>query len=154
MVELECDLSLEHNLFMIVQRQLVISTRPRHLNSITHEVSGVVRESGLTLGLCTIFVQHTSASLVIQEYADPSVGRDLEAWMSDLAPAERQWEHDDEGLDDMPAHAKAAVTKTSEQIPFNEGGLCLGTWQGLYLWEHRNKPHRRHLVVHLAGQST
>ena len=102
--------------------------------------------------LCTIFLQHTSASLVIQENADPAVRRDLARWMADLVPESRNWEHDDEGTDDMPAHARAAITSTSEVIPVVDGRLALGTWQGLYLWEHRLLPQNRRLVVHLQGQ--
>ena len=141
-----------HTLAMIVQTPLVITTRPRCLNLVTARISEVVVASGLDLGLCTVFVQHTSASLLIQENADPAVCRDLEQWVSDLAPEQRAWEHKDEGPDDMPAHAKAAMTKTSEQIPFNQAGLCLGTWQGLYLWEHRSQAHQRRLIVHLQGE--
>lgn len=102
--------------------------------------------------LCTVFIQHTSASLVIQENADPNVLGDLGAWLSDLAPESRAWVHDDEGPDDMPAHARSAVTKTSETIPVSAGRLALGTWQGLYVWEHRARPHTRRLVVHVAGE--
>jgi len=102
-------------------------------------------------GLCTVFLQHTSASLVIQENADPAVLRDLERWLSDLAPEARAWEHDDEGPDDMPAHAKAAVTRVSETLPVSGGRLALGTWQALYVWEHRARPHTRRLVVHVHG---
>jgi secondary thiamine-phosphate synthase enzyme len=103
------------------------------------------------IGLCTVFVQHTSASLVIQENADPAVLRDLGRWVSELAPETRRWEHDAEGPDDMPAHARAALTRSSESIPVRDGKLTLGTWQGLYLWEHREAPHTRSLVVHVAG---
>jgi len=112
----------------------------------------VVSRSGIQTGLCTAFVQHTSASLLIQENADPAVLRDLSRWLEDLAPESRAWEHDDEGPDDMPAHARSAVTKTSESVPVSNGRLALGTWQGLYLWEHRSRPHVRRIVVHLAGE--
>ena len=101
--------------------------------------------------MCTLFIQHTSASLIIQENADPAVLRDLARWMAELAPDTRHWEHDDEGSDDMPAHARSALTRTSESIPVQDGRLALGTWQGLYLWEHRHRPHVRRLVVHVAG---
>ncbi len=119
---------------------------------MTGEVARVVRASGIRTGLCTVFVQHTSASLVIQENADPAVQRDLDSWIGELAPEGRRWEHDDEGPDDMPAHARAAVTRTSETLPVSEGALNIGTWQGLYLWEHRRRPHSRRLVVHVAGE--
>jgi secondary thiamine-phosphate synthase enzyme len=98
-----------------------------------------------------VFVQHTSASLVVQENADPAVLRDLDRWLSDLAPEARNWEHDAEGPDDMPAHARSAVTRTSETLPVHESQLALGTWQALYLWEHRASPHGRRLVVTVSG---
>ena len=120
--------------------------------NVTSEVSSAVARSGVLTGLCTVFVQHTSASLVIQENADPAVLRDLGRFMADLAPESRAWEHDDEGPDDMPAHARAALTKTSEVIPITAGRLALGTWQGLYLWEHRAAPHTRRLIVHITGE--
>jgi len=101
--------------------------------------------------MCVVFVRHTSASLVIQENADPAVLRDLERWMSDLAPESRRWEHDAEGPDDMPAHARSALTRSSESIPIVDGRLGLGTWQGLYLWEHRAHAHRRSVIVHVSG---
>ena len=131
---------------------LSFSTR-RGLVEITMAVRGVVRAAGVREGLCTVFVRHTSASLVIQENADPSVQRDLEAFLSRLAPdGDPLFTHDAEGPDDMPAHVKAALLKTSEQIPVREGELVLGTWQGLYVWEHRSRPHRREVVVHVIGE--
>ncbi len=134
------------------QRELEIATSSAGLTDITRRVQEVVAESGIATGLCTVFVRHTSASLVIQENADRAVLRDLERWLADLAPTGRAWEHDAEGEDDMPAHARSAVTKTSETIPVGGGSLVLGTWQALYLWEHRSRPHRRHVVVHVAGE--
>jgi secondary thiamine-phosphate synthase enzyme len=134
------------------QETLEIRTRGPGLWNVTAEVAAVVGRSGLPVGLCTVFVQHTSASLVIQENADPAVLRDLGRFLADLAPESRAWEHDDEGPDDMPAHARAAITKTSEVIPVSAGKLALGTWQGLYLWEHRARPHTRRLVVHVVGE--
>ncbi|MGC4066966.1 MAG: secondary thiamine-phosphate synthase enzyme YjbQ [Polyangiaceae bacterium] len=136
----------------IHQEILEIKTQGRGLVPITDAITTAIARSGLRAGLCTIFVQHTSASLVIQENADPTVCSDLEAWISDLAPESRRWRHDDEGPDDMPAHAKSAITKTHETIPIVNGRLALGTWQGLYLWEHRSAPHRRSIVVHVAGE--
>lgn len=133
------------------QERLTIRTPGRSFTNVTGEVSEVVRRSGIELGLCVVFVQHTSASLVIQENADPAVLRDLERWMSEVAPESRRWEHDAEGLDDMPAHARSAITRSSEAIPVHEGRLTLGTWQGLYLWEHRSRPHSRQLIVHVTG---
>jgi secondary thiamine-phosphate synthase enzyme len=118
---------------------------------VTAEVGRVVAAASVSTGLCTVFVQHTSASLLVQENADPAVRRDLARWIADLAPMSRRWEHDDEGPDDMPAHARAAITRTSETIPVSGGRLALGTWQALYLWEHRDRPHRRRLVVTVVG---
>lgn len=133
------------------QETLSISSSGKGLLNITRQLDQAVRKSGIQTGLCTVFVQHTSASLLIQENADPAVLRDLERWLSDLAPESRRWEHDDEGPDDMPAHARSALTKTSENIPVCDGRLALGTWQGVYLWEHRAQAHRRSVVVHVAG---
>jgi secondary thiamine-phosphate synthase enzyme len=134
------------------QETLEVRTRAAGLSNITADVSAVVLRSRITMGLCTVFVQHTSASLVIQENADPAVLRDLTRFMADLVPESRPWEHDDEGPDDMPAHARSALTKTSETIPITGGKLALGTWQALYLWEHRAIAHARRLVVHIAGE--
>jgi secondary thiamine-phosphate synthase enzyme len=137
-----------------MQHQETLSVRtPGHaFVNISAEVERVVQRSGVRIGLCTVFVQHTSASLVIQENADPAVLRDLERWLRDLAPESRRWEHDAEGPDDMPAHARSALTRTSEAIPISAGRLALGTWQGLYLWEHRQRSHERQLVVHVTGE--
>lgn len=133
------------------QRTHIVDSRGKGFTNITEALREVVSASGVRTGLCTVFVQHTSASLVIQENADPAVLRDLERWLSDLAPESRRWEHDDEGPDDMPAHARSALTKTSEVIPITDGRLALGTWQGVYLWEHRTRPHQRRIVVHVSG---
>jgi secondary thiamine-phosphate synthase enzyme len=118
---------------------------------VTERVRAVLRASGVVTGMCTVFVQHTSAGLVIQENADPAVLRDLGRWLAKLAPESADWEHDDEGPDDMPAHARSVLTRTSENIPVRDGDLALGVWQALYLWEFRRRPHRRSLVVHIAG---
>jgi len=136
----------------IVQQTLTLTTRGRGFIDFSAELSSIVRASGIKAGLCTVFVRHTSASLVIQENADPAVLRDLDRWLGELAPETRRWEHDDEGPDDMPAHARSALTRTSETIPISDGRLVLGTWQGVYLWEHRARPHQRELFVHLAGE--
>ena len=131
---------------------LAVSTR-RGLTEITPGVRGVVRAAGVREGLCTVFIRHTSASLVIQENADPSVCRDLEVFLSGLVPdGHPGFTHVDEGEDDMSAHVKAALLKTSEQIPIAGGDLVLGTWQGLYVWEHRHRPHRRQVAVHVLGE--
>ncbi|KYF67599.1 secondary thiamine-phosphate synthase enzyme YjbQ [Sorangium cellulosum] len=135
----------------IVQRTLEVRTSGRGFVDITREVARVVAGTGVDVGLCAVFLQHTSASLVIQENADPAVLRDLERWMSRLAPEGRDYEHDDEGPDDMPGHLRSAVTRSSEVIPISGGRLALGTWQALYVWEHRSSPHVRRVVVTVTG---
>ena len=134
------------------QTTLEVRTPGRGFTNLTARVAQAVAESGVRTGLCTVFVRHTSASLVTQENADPRVLRDLERWLADLAPEKRAWEHDDEGPDDMPAHAKSAVTRSSESVPVARGKLALGTWQAIYLWEHRARGHVREVVVHVAGE--
>ncbi len=121
-----------------------------------HEITAAVRQAlattGLQEGLCTLFVRHTSCSLLIQENADPSARRDLEVWLDRLVPDnDALYTHTAEGPDDMPAHIKAALTATSLSIPFTAGSLALGTWQGIYLWEHRTSPGGRHVVVHFGA---
>jgi secondary thiamine-phosphate synthase enzyme len=132
-------------------RKLSIRPRGPGLHEVTGEIRSAVRESGVREGLCTLFLQHTSASLMIQENADPSARRDLEAWLDRLVP-ERDplYTHTAEGPDDMPSHIKAALTATSLSIPIVDGELGLGTWQGIYLWEHRRHPGARQLLVHVA----
>jgi len=130
------------------QAVLEVATRGRGFANVTERVEGVVRASGVRTGLCVVFCQHTSAS---QENADPAVLRDLERWISELAPEARAWEHDAEGPDDMPAHAKSAVTRASETLPVANGELALGTWQALYVWEHRARAHSRRLLVTVQG---
>jgi secondary thiamine-phosphate synthase enzyme len=137
---------------IVYQRQIEVATQGAGLQDVTPDVQRVVTDSGVRTGLCTIFVRHTSASLVIQENADRAVLRDLTRWLAELAPTSRAWEHDTEGEDDMPAHARSTLTRTSETVPVTAGKLALGTWQALYLWEHRYRPHRRQLVVHVAGE--
>jgi len=120
---------------------------------VTGEVQSALRASGVRQGLCTLFLRHTSASLVIQENADPAVQHDLEAFLARLVPeGDPLYTHVVEGDDDMPAHVKAALTRTSEQIPVRDGRLALGTWQGLYVWEHRRGHHRRELLLHVVGE--
>jgi secondary thiamine-phosphate synthase enzyme len=137
-------------------RQLTESVRvdtTRGLVEVTPEVQGVVRGSGVQNGLCTLFLRHTSASLVIQENADPAVRVDLERYLDRLVPdGDPLFTHVAEGDDDMPAHVKTALTRTSETIPIRRGALALGTWQGLYVWEHRTGRHRRELLVHVLGE--
>lgn len=135
------------------QDTLEIRTRGRGLYDLSKDVQKVVGEAGVATGLCTVFVQHTSASLVIQENADPAVRRDMEKWIERIAPEDpKAYEHDDEGPDDMPGHLRASITKTSEVMPVSKGRLALGTWQALYLWEHRRSPHTRSIVVHIQGE--
>jgi len=129
-----------------------VATR-RGLNDVTDAVSERLRASGLREGLCTVFIRHASASLVIQENADPAARRDLEAFLDRLVPdGDPLYTHVAEGDDDMPSHVKAALTRTSEQIPFRGGELLLGAWQGLYVWEHRSGRHRRELALHFFGE--
>ena len=122
------------------------------LHEFTREVEQVVRDSGVAEGLCTLFIQHTSASLTIQENADPSARIDLERFLNRLVPdGDPLYTHTLEGPDDMPSHIKAALTTTSLSIPVVDGALALGTWQGVYLWEHRDHPAERAVVVHVSG---
>ena len=134
------------------QRAIAVSTHGRGLYDVTGEIARVVGEAAVATGLCTVFVRHTSASLVIQENADPAVLRDLARWIDRIAPEQAHYEHDDEGPDDMPAHLRATITRSSESIPISRGVLALGTWQAVYLWEHRTSGHSRELVVHVAGE--
>ncbi|TAK85822.1 MAG: YjbQ family protein [Betaproteobacteria bacterium] len=132
-------------------KQLVVNTPGQGLHEITREVESLVREAKLSEGLCTIFVRHTSASLVIQENADPLAKRDLERWIARLVPeGDPFYTHDTEGPDDMPAHVKSALTATSLSIPIVGRSLALGAWQGIYLWEHRRRGGRRELVLHIG----
>ena len=132
--------------------RIVLSPGRAGLHECTEEVADVVASSGVQQGLCTVFVQHTSASLVIQENADPSARRDMEAWLGRLVPeGDALYTHVAEGPDDMPAHIKSLLTDVSISIPVLGGRLALGTWQGIYLWEHRQSPHRRGLVVSVIG---
>jgi secondary thiamine-phosphate synthase enzyme len=125
------------------------------LHEITAQVAAAVVHSGVGNGLCTLFLQHTSASLTIQENADPSARRDLENWLDRLVPEHDElFTHTAEGPDDMPSHVKAALTATSLSVPVIDGRLALGTWQGIFLWEHRRHPRPRRLVVHVAGAGT
>ncbi|MGI4731998.1 MAG: secondary thiamine-phosphate synthase enzyme YjbQ [Janthinobacterium lividum] len=130
---------------------LAFDTRPG-LIEVTREVAGWVSGQGMATGLLTVFCRHTSASLLIQENAAPAVRRDMEAYFARLAPESLEYEHDDEGPDDMPAHLRTALTQVSLSIPLAGGRLVLGTWQGLYLFEHRRRPHRRELSLHLIGE--
>ncbi len=134
------------------QQTLSVATQGRGFYDVTRKIARTVSESGVYTGLCTVFVRHTSASLVIQENADPAVLRDLAAWMERMAPEGDDYEHDAEGPDDMPSHIRATLTRTTESIPVTAGMLALGTWQAIYVWEHRAAGHAREIVVHVAGE--
>lgn len=133
--------------------RLTIRTGGKRLVPITAEIRAWAEGQGITLGLLTIWCRHTSASLLVQENADPDVRADLEAFFAKLVPERAGYRHEEEGPDDMPAHIRTALTQTQLSIPLAEGRLVLGTWQGIYLWEHRAAPHRRELVLHLVGES-
>ncbi|MEW6278208.1 MAG: secondary thiamine-phosphate synthase enzyme YjbQ [Candidatus Eremiobacterota bacterium] len=127
---------------------LEVETHRKGLHEITDGVRSLVRQSGVDAGLCNVFIQHTSASLCIQENADPSARADLEAFLDRLVPPNQAYfQHTSEGPDDMPSHIKSILTEVSLIIPVQRGRLALGTWQGIYLWEHRERPHRRRVVV-------
>ncbi len=132
--------------------RLSIETRGRGLKEITAEVADWLSEQSMKTGLLTLFCRHTSASLLIQENADPNVRADLEAYFEHIAPEEPgRYAHDDEGPDDMPSHLRTALTQTHLSIPIVAGKMALGTWQGIYLFEHRARPHTREIVLHLIG---
>jgi secondary thiamine-phosphate synthase enzyme len=134
------------------QQLLKIRTTGKSLHTITSQVQSVVAESGIETGLCTVFLRHTSASILIQENADPDVLTDLENFLAKLVPEDgKSYIHSTEGPDDMPAHIRTTLTHTSEQIPVAQGRLLLGTWQGIYLWEHRQYSNTRELVIHVSG---
>lgn len=134
------------------QQLLRVQTTGKSLAKITPKVQAIVAESGIEMGLCTLFLRHTSASLLIQENADPDVLQDLANFFAKLVPEDHQrYLHSTEGLDDMPAHIRTALTHTSEQIPIAHSRLLLGTWQGIYLWEHRQQGAMREIVVHVSG---
>ncbi|HEX4954012.1 MAG TPA: secondary thiamine-phosphate synthase enzyme YjbQ [Thermoanaerobaculia bacterium] len=132
-------------------RALLLPSAGPGLHEITREVCEQVSAAGFEEGLCTLFLQHTSASLIVQENADPTARADLERWLDRLVPeGDPLFRHMAEGPDDMPAHVKAALTATSLSIPIVDGNLALGTWQGIFLWEHRREPRPRRLLIHLG----
>ena len=132
-------------------KHITVITPGQGLHEITERVDSAVQEAGLAEGLCTVMVQHTSASLIVQENADPAARRDLENWLNGLVQEdEALFTHTTEGPDDMPSHIKSALTATSVAIPIVAGRLGLGTWQGIFLWEHRRRGSRRHLLVHIS----
>jgi secondary thiamine-phosphate synthase enzyme len=133
------------------QQVLTLRSRGKSLQRFTADVEAIVRASGIETGLCTVFLRHTSASLIIQENADPDVLVDLETFLARLVPEGNHYIHSTEGPDDMPAHIRTVLTHTSETIPVMQGRLALGTWQGLYLWEHRALGSTREMIVHVTG---
>lgn len=138
---------------MVFQKQIVVATRGRGTLDITRDVNSIVAESALKRGVCHVFVHHTSASLILCENADPTVRRDLETFMKKLVPdGDAMFEHVDEGPDDMPAHVRTILTESGLSIPITSGHCALGTWQGIYLWEHRTRGHQRRITVTLYGE--
>ena len=134
----------------LYQKTLEINTSPKTFLDITKNIQALVSESGLDNGVCTLFIKHTSASLVIQENYDPSVRQDFETIFSKLVPEDFPYVHNMEGKDDMPAHIRSALTSTSESIPVVNSKLSLGTWQGIYIWEHRDQTHNRKVIVSIC----
>jgi len=136
----------------VFDAEITVATQGRGAYEVTGEVARAVREADVATGLCHVFIAHTSASLMLCENADPDVRRDLETFMSDLVPdGDPRFVHRAEGPDDMPAHVRSVLTHSELTIPIRAGRLALGTWQGIYVWEHRLKPHRRRLLVTILG---
>jgi len=131
--------------------RITVATRGPGLLMVTDAIAAWLQGTAITTGLLTVFCRHTSASLLIQENADPTVRQDLAAFFRRLVPEGGFYQHDSEGPDDMPAHIKAALTQTQLSVPVQDGRMALGTWQGIYLWEHRAIPHRRELALHVIG---
>ena len=136
----------------LYQNSLEIRTSPKSFLEITDRVQKLVSESDIQNGVCHLFIKHTSASLIIQENYDPSVRKDFETIFSELAPEDFNYIHNMEGKDDMPAHIRSALTSTSETVPVVNSKLLLGTWQGIYLWEHRDQSHNRTVMVSMVGE--
>ena len=136
----------------LYQKTLEINTSPKSFLDITRDIQAFVSESGLSRGVCCLFIKHTSASLVIQENYDPSVRQDFETIFSKLVPEDFPYVHNMEGKDDMPAHIRSALTSTSESIPVVNSKLSLGTWQGIYIWEHRDQTHNRKVIISIIGE--
>ncbi len=138
---------------MFWQDTLTLQSSGRGTYEVTQKIENMIRDSGIKQGLCHLFVRHTSASLIISENADPAVHRDLETFMSKLSPdGDPMFTHCSEGDDDMPAHVRSVLTQTELNIPITKGSSGLGTWQGIYLWEHRTSPHQRKIIVTIHGQ--
>ena len=140
---------------MITRGEISVATRGRGTYQITDDVARIVAKSRVTVGLATVWLHHTSASLIVCENADPDVRRDLDAFFARLVPdGDPIFTHTAEGDDDMPAHVRTALTTVNLSIPIDNGRLSLGTWQGIYLWEHRTRPHQRVIVVHVIGEDS
>jgi len=138
---------------MLARKEIQVDTRGRGTHDMTAEVQSVVNESGIGTGMCHVFIRHTSASLMLCENADPAVLRDLETFMSRQVPdGDPMFTHTAEGPDDMPAHVRSVLTQSDLNIPVTEGRCALGTWQGIYLWEHRHRGHCRKVVVTVIGE--
>ena len=138
---------------MVTQQLLTVDTTGRGFTSLTSRVASIVQAAGIATGLCQVFVRHTSASLLITENADPAVRRDLERFMQRIAPdGSPDYEHDAEGPDDMPGHIRSALTAMTIAVPVSDGRMLLGTWQGIYLWEHRLEAQTREIVVTVIGE--
>jgi secondary thiamine-phosphate synthase enzyme len=138
---------------MVYQQQLRFSTRGRGTSNISRDIDTVIRSSGIHQGICQIFIHHTSASLILCENADPTVRTDLERFMKKIVPdGDSLYQHIDEGPDDMPAHIRTVLTQSTLSIPVDQGRNTLGTWQGIYLWEHRTHPHQRRVTVTVMGE--
>ncbi len=138
---------------MIRQLELQIATSGRGTYDVTAQVQAAIKESGVAIGMCNVFIRHTSASLMLCENADPAVRHDLESFMSRLAPdGDPMFTHTAEGPDDMPAHVRSVLTQSDLNLPVRDGRCDLGTWQGIYLWEHRHAPHERKVTVTISGE--
>ncbi|MCU7929341.1 MAG: secondary thiamine-phosphate synthase enzyme YjbQ [Candidatus Thiodiazotropha sp. (ex Codakia rugifera)] len=138
---------------MVIQERLQIQTQGRNTFDITDRVVAVISRAGITTGICQLFIQHTSASLILCENADPTVRTDLEGIMARLVPdGDPLFDHTMEGPDDMPAHVRSILTKMDLSLPIRQGRPALGTWQGIYLWEHRTHPHQRQVMITLYGE--
>lgn len=136
---------------MSTQEELFIETKHRGFYDVTSQIKGRVAARRMDVGLVTLFIPHTSASLIVQENADPAVLHDLESFFARLVPdGDPGYRHQSEGPDDMPAHIRSALTQTSMSIPISSGRMCLGTWQGIYVYEHRTAPHQRRLILHFS----
>ena len=138
---------------MIIQKRMIVPTRGRGSYEVSDRIQQAVRESGIRTGMCHVFIRHTSASLMLCENADPDVRRDLETFMARLVPdGDPMWSHAAEGPDDMPAHVRSILTQSDLNLPVSDGRCALGTWQGIYIWEHRHAGHERQILLTISGE--